>query len=56
MANYTAPPKVTTKQIDYAALVSKVEGENYTKKDVVYEFSNGRKFEDSGRDGGPYTS
>jgi len=51
----TTPP-VTTKPIDYAALVRKVEGEDYKKKETAYEFSNGRKFEDTGSNGGPYTS
>lgn len=51
MAN---PPPVVTKPIDFAALVRKVLGEEYNKKDVVYEFSNDRKFEDSGSNGGIY--
>lgn len=54
MANEQNP--VTTKLIDYAALVRKVEGEDMNKKEDVYEFSNGRKFEDSGSNGGPYSS
>jgi hypothetical protein len=47
---------VQTKEIDFASLVRKVEGEDMNKKDEVYEFSNGRKFEDSGSNGGPYAS
>jgi hypothetical protein len=45
---------VQTKPIDYAALVRKTLGDEYNKKDVVYEFSGGKKFEDSGSNGGPY--
>ena len=51
----TTPP-VTTKQLDYAALVRKVWGEELNKKETAYEFSDGRKFEDSGSNGGPYAS
>ena len=47
---------VQTKPIDYAALVRKVLGKEYNEKDDVYEFSNGRTFEDSGSNGGPYQS
>lgn len=50
------PPPVTTKTIDYAALVRKVEGSALNEKPDVYEFSNGRTFEDSGSNGGPYSS
>jgi len=45
---------VQTKPIDYAALVRKVLGDDAKKKEVAYEFSNGRKFEDTGSNGGPY--
>ena len=45
---------VQTKNIDYAALVRKVVGEEFNKKDIVYEFSDGKKFEDTGSNGGPY--
>ena len=48
------PIPVQTKVIDYAAMVRKVLGEDANKKDVVYEFTNGRKFEDTGSNGGPY--
>ena len=47
---------VQTKPIDYAALVRKTLGEEYNKKEDVYEFSNGRTFKDSGSNGGPYSS
>ena len=48
------PNPVTTRDVDYAALVRKVEGEDFKKKEDVYEFSNGRKFKDSGSNGGIY--
>lgn len=48
------PPPVTTKPIDYAALVKKAEGEEWNKPEVAYEFSNNRKFNDSGSNGGIY--
>lgn len=47
--------KVTTREIDYAALVRKVEGEDYKKKEAVYEFPNGREFKDSGGSSGIYS-
>ena len=47
------PP--TSRTFDLAALVRKAWGDEWLKKEVVYEFSNGRKFEDSGVNGGPYT-
>ena len=52
----TNPPPVTTKPIDFGALVRKVLGKDMNKKEIVYEFSNDRKFEDSGSNGGPYSS
>lgn len=48
----TAP--VTTKIIDYAALVRKAQGEDANKPEIVYEFSNKREFKDSGSNGGIY--
>lgn len=45
---------VQTKVIDYAALVR--QREDLKKKEDVYEFSNGRTFEDSGSNGGIYQS
>jgi hypothetical protein len=53
MAYNTTPP-VTTKEIDFAALVRKVEGDAMNKPETVYEFSNGREFKDSGSNGGIY--
>ena len=41
MAN---PLPVTTKTLDYAALVRKVLGEEVNKPETVYEFSDGREF------------
>ena len=40
----TNPPKVVTRPVDYAALVRKVEGEEFKKPEPSYEFSNGRNF------------
>lgn len=40
--------------LDYGALVRELWGEEWGKKEVVYEFSNGRKFEDSGDNHGIY--
>lgn len=47
----TDPP--TTRSLDWAAIVRKVWGDDWNKREVVYEFSNKRKFEDSRR--GPYS-
>lgn len=41
----TNPPPVKTRALSWEALVRQREGEDYNKKEVVYEFSNGRKFE-----------
>ena len=42
MAN--TPPPVTTNNIDYAALVRKVQGEDANKPEIVYKFSNGKEY------------
>ena len=55
MTNPTTPP-VTVKLISAQALVAKVEGEDYKKPEVAYEFSNGRKFNDSGSNGAFYAT
>lgn len=47
------PP--VTRTIDFGALVKKAWGDEWGKKDVAYEFSNGRKFAASEPNGGPYT-
>lgn len=49
----TDPPK--TRSLDWAALVRKIWGDEWHKKEVVYEFQNKRKFEDSGPNSGIYT-
>lgn len=36
--------RVTTKTIDYAALVRKNQGEDQKKPETVYQFSNGKEF------------
>ena len=53
MTNPVAP-NVRVKPVDFAALVRRAEGKELTEKPIAYEFSNGRKFEDSGENGGPY--
>ena len=50
----TNPPRVKIKHVDYAALVKKQQGEDANKKEPSYEWSNGRKFDDTGSRGGPY--
>jgi hypothetical protein len=40
-----ADNKVQSRDIDYAALVRKQWGKEWGKRDTAYEFSNGRKFE-----------
>jgi hypothetical protein len=52
--NYTPVPPVRTKPIDYAALVKRAAGKDWNKPEPAYEFSNGRKFDDTGSNGGPY--
>ncbi len=47
------PP--VTRQINYSALVKQSWGDEWMKKDTAYEFSNGRKFDVSEPNGGPYT-
>jgi hypothetical protein len=48
------PPAVKTRTLNWADLVKQREGEDYAKKEPAYEFSNGRKFEDTGSNGGVY--
>ena len=45
---------VSSRQIDYGGLVIREWGTEWSKREVVYEFSNGRKFQDSFTQGGPY--
>lgn len=49
----TDPPQTSTR--DWAAMVRKVWGDDWLKRETVYVFSNGRKFEDSGPNKGIYT-
>lgn len=51
----TPPPVSNTRLFDFKALVLKHWGKDYNKPDTAYEFSNGRKFDDPGARGGPYT-
>ena len=46
MAN---PQPVVTKPLDYAALVRKLEGKEWNKPDVAYEFSNGKETDSTDR-------
>lgn len=46
------PPQ--TRTIDVSALVRQAWGDEWMKKDTGYEFSNGRKFDVSEPQGGPY--
>lgn len=41
--------------VDFGAEVRRMWGDEWMKKDVAYEFSNGRKFAASEPQGGPYT-
>ena len=45
---------VTTRDVDWESLVSKAWGKEYIKPEVAYEFSNGRKFEDTTEQGGSF--
>lgn len=49
----TKPPVFRT--LDWGALVRKEWGDSWHKPEIGYEFSNGRKFNDPGASGGPYT-
>ena len=46
--------KVTKSTHDYGNLVRRQWGTDWSKRDIVYEFSNGRIFRDSKEQGGPY--
>ena len=48
----TAPP--TTTEFDYGAQVKKAWGDSWHQREVAYEWSNGRKFYDSGARNGIY--
>jgi hypothetical protein len=44
-----------TRTVSFGALVRRAWGDEWLKKDIAYEFSNGRKFAASEPNGGPYT-
>ena len=45
---------VTVKTVDYAGYVIREWGTEWSKRDIVYIFSNNRQFQDSANNGGPY--
>lgn len=45
---------VTNSKVDYANNVRRIWGAEWSQRDVVYRFSNGRIFRDSFTQGGPY--
>lgn len=45
---------VTSREVDIDTLVQSVEGDNYNKKEIAYEFSNGVTKEDLGEEGNLY--
>ena len=45
---------ISTRIIDYKNAVIQEWGVEYSRKDVVYRFSNGRQFLDPTTAGGPY--
>ena len=45
---------VKTRVINWAAEVRKEWGEEWNKPEIAYEFSNDRKFEDTGDNNGVY--
>lgn len=47
------PP--STRTISFGAEVRRAWGDEWGKKDIAYKFSNGRKFNVSEPNGGPYT-
>ena len=47
--------KPVTRTIDYGAQVRRIWGDEWHKPEIAYEFSNGRKFNSPGKNGGPYT-
>jgi hypothetical protein len=47
---------VTTRQLSWKEICQRAEGKDWTKPETVYEFSGGRKFENTDqRQGGPYS-
>ncbi len=47
--------KPVTRLINFGGEVKRAWGDEWGKKDIGYEFSNGRKFQVSEPNGGPYT-
>lgn len=45
---------VTTRKVDFGAQVRKQWGGEWRKPEKVYEFSNGRKFEETSEQGGSF--
>ena len=45
----------TFKNVNWGAMVRQAWGDEWHKKEIAYEFSSGRKFNDSGAQGGPYS-
>ena len=43
------PPPVTTSSRDFLSLVVEAEGKDWKKPEIVYTFSNDRKFENTDR-------
>ena len=44
-----------TRTINFGAEVKRAWGDEWGRKDIAYEMSNGRIFRDSAPQGGPYT-
>jgi hypothetical protein len=42
------------REIDYAAMVRRKWGKEWNKPETAYEFSNGRKFQDTTQQGGSF--
>ena len=56
MARSGVPPLPPyTRQINFSAQVKAAWGDEWGRKDIAYEFSNGRIFRASEPQGGPYT-
>ena len=50
-----ADQQVTTSEIDWKTIVQEQWGERWSKPDVAYQWSNGRKMDDTGPMG-PYAN
>jgi hypothetical protein len=51
-----ADNKVQSRDIDYAALVRRLWGKDWNKPEIGYEFSNGRKFDETKYEQGYFLS